>query len=315
MTEFISQDQRPEPPRRFVELAFTGKNAWWRYVLGFTAIIVGGLLLSMFMAQLLTVLDKLDLIADLVDDPSSVAKAPLEDQAFAFSFLLFSIIIFLVPFFLFVPFLHGRSWKSFISNGRFHWSGFRASLGVSLIVPGALLGVGVLFDPEAITMSFDPVPWLVFAAIAFLLMPFQVLAEEVMTRGYLMQMIARSTKSTALRLLIPALAFAALHGMNTEVGAGGAWALGIYMLMALYLGYLVIWGNGLEYALGFHLGNNLFVALIASSSDSSFITPAIFMESNPEWGPMSLVQIGIFLGAHFIVMQVWTRLFGGKPNK
>ena len=299
----------------FLDLASSGKNDWWRYVLSIAAIMGLGYVLLVMSFVGAEEFGKLGLVQALADDPRNITRLPLTDQLFVFAFLLWSIIVFLLPFILFVPFIHRRPLRSYISNGPFKWASFRVSLGSTLIASIGFLVLALSVDPSAYEFNLTLGPWLAFAVLSLLLFPLQIFVEELVVRGYLMQMVGVATKNFLLRLMVPACVFAAMHYANEEVQIGGLWALATYLSMAIYLGLLVFWGDGLEYALGWHLGNNLFVALIASTADSTLPTPALFMGPVPDWSPWSIAQVWLALGAHFLVMAIWMRLaHGGREH-
>ena len=291
----------------FPELSYQGRNAWWRYVLTFALLIVSTIVFVSAGFALFDVLGKGDVISRGLENPTVSQDLATKDALLVFVFLLWTIIVILIPFVLFVPLIHSRPLSTFIYVERFNWLGFRNSLFAWILVLGAFLAFGFIFDVGDVEFQFQAGRWLAFAIAAFILIPFQILAEEIVFRGYLLQMIARRTRFYLVRLLVPSCAFAALHFANQEVAAGGNWALACYFALAVYLGFLVLWGNGLEYALGLHLANNLYVALIASSPDSTFGTPTLFTEAASQWNASTLALTIAILCLHFAVLRLFQR--------
>ena len=128
-----------------------------------------------------------------------------------------------------------------------------------------------------------------------------MLSEEVLFRGYMVQIIGRFTGNRAVLVALPGLIFAALHLGNPEVGYGGGWAIATYVLVALYLTWLVIRGDGLEYAFGLHLGINLFVFSIMGSTASPYPAPTIFFVDTINYAAGLPIMIAIF-GIHYWVL-------------
>ncbi len=316
MADTFSQmtDHASGPPRPFVELAYLGKNAWWRYALGFVLIVGIGVALGSAAILAIQALFDVNVAAFTLQSSDVILQQSLTVQALIFIALMLSIAVFLVPLRLLAPWLHNRPWQTYLSNGRFNWHGFYVSLAGVLLIGAIGLAVGFTTEEERFALQIDWHAWAVFAVLAVILVPFQVLAEEVMMRGYVMQLIGRATGNVLLRLLLPALIFTALHIANPEALAGGAWALGVYFCMAIYLGFLVLWGDGLEYAFGTHLGNNLFVTLFVTMEDATLVTPALVIEPMPDWGPQQIFEICLFLGLHFAVVWSWMRLRHGGPR-
>ena len=302
------------PSYIFAELSYLGRNAWWRYALSFALLIAGVIAFTSLGLNVLEFSGKREIVNQAIDDPAFWQNLAITDALITFVFLLSTIIVALIPFTLFVPWIHGRPLSSFVYVRNFNWSGFRISLGAALLVPGFFLLFGLLFSLGEITFQFQAGPWIMFAAVSIVLIPLQVLAEEIVFRGYLLQMIGRRTQLYFVRLLVPAFVFAGLHFANQEVVAGGFWALACYFALSVYLGVLVLWGNGLEYALGLHLGNNLFVALIASSEDSTFGTPTLFKEAGAIWDVTTLMLTIASLGLHFVILTFWRRARSDVPS-
>jgi len=296
----------------FPELSYLGRNDWWRYVVSFALLTAGWVVLQTLAQLVLALAGKDDVVIAILQAPSTYMSYPLADGLLAFAFLLWSIVSALIPFILFVPLLHQRPISTFIFNGRFNWRGFLRSFEAALIVPGTFLIFVTVFEPGNVTFQFQPGPWVAFALVALALIPLQIFAEEIVFRGYLLQMIGRSTQLYLVRLVVPALVFAVVHAANPEVTGGGPWALAGYLMASLYLGFLVLWGDGLEFALGLHLANNLFAALIVSSSDSAFGTPTLFVTPPPDWTLSTLLFYSLGLGLHFIIMMIWARGFPAK---
>jgi hypothetical protein len=89
--------------------------------------------------------------------------------------------------------------------------------------------------------------------------------------------VARASRVFAVRLAVPALAFAVLHLGNAAVANGGLWGVLSFVVLALYLTFLTLRGDGIEHAWGFHLGNNWLAFLLVASPASDFNLPSLFV--------------------------------------
>ena len=70
--------------------------------------------------------------------------------------------------------------------------------------------------------------------------------------------------------------FGLAHSANPEVAEMGYLVMIFYVGTGLLLGIMTLMDDGLELALGFHLGNNLMAALLITSDWSALQTDAIF---------------------------------------
>jgi hypothetical protein len=97
-----------------------------------------------------------------------------------------------------------------------------------------------------------------------------------LTRGYLMQQIGIIAKNRWFPLLFTSVLFGLFHSANPEVAEMGYGVMVFYIGTGLLLGVMTLMDEGLELALGFHLGNNLMAALLITSDFSALQTDAVF---------------------------------------
>lgn len=174
-----------------------------------------------------------------------------------------------------VRWIHGRPPLSILTT--------RPRLDLARIALAALLwfilaGGGVLLaiPKDQLVWQLD---WAAFAplfVVAVLLIPFQVLAEDALFRGYWMQGFARITRAPLMALVISSLIFMAMHMSNPEMQNGLLRVLPFYFGLGFFFGALAILDDGLELGTGCHLGNNLFVTLCLSSTDGAIETASVF---------------------------------------
>jgi uncharacterized protein len=259
----------------FVEAASSGRNAWWRYLLCIT--LIGGISLLLSLAALLGAslwiagFTGADVETVWVEIDLYLRDFPLLDFVLLTSgmALLLAVAVPLIVLF------HRRPWKTLITGrARFHWRGFFASFAIGTGLLAVLFALLWAVRPETMRFSPDWDAWLRFLPFVLVLIPLQTLAEEVVFRGYVLQGVAVATRRAVLRLLIPAALFLVAHLANPE--AASAWGLAEYAVISLYVTFLAIRGNGLEYAWGFHLAVNLFICLAVSMEPGTLATAAPF---------------------------------------
>lgn len=121
---------------------------------------------------------------------------------------------------------------------------------------------------------FDAVPNLPLATWALLLpvalagVALQTLAEEITFRGYLMQQLAARFRAPWVWMLLPALAFAALHWNPAETGGNTVPVIAAVGLFALAAADLTRRSGRLGAAWGMHFANNCIALLILATGDT-----------------------------------------------
>jgi membrane protease YdiL (CAAX protease family) len=279
VTPAPSEPAPPAPPPvgeaglPFPDLARRGKNAWWRYLLSILFIAVATVLLQLALWMTATLLD-IPIDPDVLGghgEPGDLGPA-------TFVVLMASIAVVLPATVVAVVLVHRRRAHTlFTARARFDWGACLRSAGVVLASAAVVTAVSWLIWPDEAALVFEPARFFLFLPAILVIVPLQVAAEEVFFRGYFLQGVACLTGRWILRLLVPAAAFAAIHIPNEEFQTGGVWAALDYAVIALYLGYLVLRGNGLEHAIGVHAGINLSFFLIVGYSLTWIQTPSIFL--------------------------------------
>ena len=197
--------------------------------------------------------------------------------------------------------IHKRPGLSLLTaRPRFDLSALLRSMAVMVALQ--LLGVLVLaiLVPDRLTTVLNPTAYLPFLLLSVILLPLQVLGEEVFFRGYLMQLVGRFIRNRVIILLIPALVFASMHFLNPHEAYNDMWTKGIYVFMALYLGFLVLKTGGLEHSIGIHLGNNILAIHVFGSDLEPPLAPSIFTYAPPSTMVEFFLQLAIFL-LHYLL--------------
>jgi len=163
----------------------------------------------------------------------------------------------IVAVWAFMRFVHQRrmAWVWSISPG-VRWRFFVICLGVSVILIGIVTGYNWFIGP-----GWGPAPgWGWFVGVVLVTTPFQALAEEVVFRGYLMQVFGSIHRSAWFPIVSTAVVFALFHGVQNP------WLFGSRLIFGLVAGVLVWRTGGLEASVAIHVVNNLCVFLLAIST-------------------------------------------------
>ena len=166
---------------------------------------------------------------------------------------------------------------------RMRWRYLLLSAGVALVVLNAVTLIPMAFSGSPVKVSPQPGLW-GFMIVAVLTSPLQAAAEEYFFRGYLMQALGSLVAHPAFGVVVSALLFALMHGVQNP-------ALFVNRLgFGLLAGFLVWRTGGLEAGIGAHIVNNICAYLIAGLTSSIAAVRAI---SSISW-----IDSGIQLGGY-----------------
>ncbi len=198
------------------------------------------------------------------------------------------------------------------ASAGFRWN--RLFKGI-LIWVGLLVGYGLLIwkkSPDI--LQYKPVwdSFFTFLPFALILVPIQCAFEEIAVRGQLMQNITgyfKEKTAPIVPLLISSVFFAFLHSLNPEVQTYGFAVMMVqYFSIGFIFGLYTLLDEGLELAIGMHIGNNLFSFFLVSYPGSVLQTPSLFVQILVEpWQDLLAL-----LGMSIILYPV---LYGWNPKK
>ena len=163
------------------------------------------------------------------------------------------------------------------SRSKVDWKRVRFGFGTVALSFIAMLVVGYFIDPESVQWNFKPNSFALLVLISVIMVPLQTSAEELFFRGYLMQGLGRIFPMRLLPFVITSTLFGLLHFANPEVDKLGDFILITYLSTGFFLGAITLIDEGLELALGFHAGNNLFLSLFLTSDWTVFQTDSLFI--------------------------------------
>lgn len=239
-------------------------------------------------------------IASEGEDPT---LAVLGQSALAYGLVLFSFVGAILAAWLVQRFIHYRTFTSLITAAaRIRWSRIIWTVALTWGVYAASVFIMGLFTDGGIYPNPDRPSMLPFVIATLLFIPIQCAAEEVMFRGYLNQALGRFIPSALAVFIVTSIAFGALHLANPEIGAakdaGMFWLVFAgYCLFGFILSLMVWVDNGLESAIGVHIGNNAWIAIFLNYEGSVLPVPGMFLQpSEPGTDTVfGLITLGVLL--------------------
>lgn len=249
----------------YLEIAREGKNSPWRYAISFFLIIFLTLFCTIVMMGFVLIRES---TIDLEQLPPVTI---LWIAMFPFGFSILGL-------WIGMRFLHNRRMITLVNPRQIiRVKNIILSALVWLLLCGASDLLMGLMQPGNIVWTFDLHRFLPFMLTALILVPIQILAEELIFRGYLTQMVGLLSSNQWVVILLPGIIFGSLHGMNPEALSYQFVPVMVYYVgMGVFLGWLTLKSQGLELAIGVHLANNLYASLITTFPDSAIPSPALF---------------------------------------
>ena len=270
-----------------------------------TTILVAGIFLANFVYYLTSEPGELDAAMELFKDwPSSVFLAVNLGMFVPLLLLLF----------LLVKFMHQRSILS-LTTARPKVDFKRILFAFLMVCTFTLVsfGIGYYMDSSEIVYQFNAGKFAVLFLISILLFPFQIGLEEYLFRGYLMQHIGVMVKNKWFPLILTSILFGIAHAANPEVGAIGFWKMMIFYIgTGLLLGIMTLMDDGLELALGWHLGNNLLASLLVTADWTALQTDAVFKSTaDPSMSMVSEILLPVII-VYPIMLLILSKKYGWK---
>jgi len=253
---------------KFIQQAYNGNNKWWAYLITISVVTFP------FLINVIIYLLFPELLDTMYQEMEQKEPSNLD-----FLVNLLPFLFLLVLLFLFVNKLHKRKIKSIItSRESVDWSRFFYAFFVWFTIGVLLIGVDYFMSPNDYVWNFKPIPFFVLLLISIVFLPIQTSMEELLFRGYLMQAFGVWFKKSFVALILTAVIFGLLHGLNPEVEKLG-WIVMIYYIgTGLVLGIFTLMDEGTELALGFHAANNIVAAVLVSSNWAVFQTEALLID-------------------------------------
>ena len=179
----------------------------------------------------------------------------------------------------------------FSTTGRFRW--WRVSLGfwVWVLLAGGPVVISIAGQSEAYRFSFDPLTFLPYFLVAIVLLPIQTTAEELFFRGWIIQWAAKRAGNILWLSTLSGVLFSVPHLVNPEAAGNILGAFFGYFSVGFALGWVTVRDRSLEVAIGAHMSNNLFAALIVGYEGGALPAEALYVTDALEWGSSNLISL------------------------
>lgn len=281
----------------YIEQIRKETNAFWLYVIG---VLILGIVL--FVGNLPF------LVALIAEGGTNAAQLSLTEQLQVLPSNT-TLFLLLLPFalvfgtlLLLTKVLHKLSIRELVtSRSKVDWGRVGFSFASVVVMSAIMLLISYFADLDALQWNFKPKAFALLVVISVIMVPLQASAEELFFRGYLMQGFGQVFPKRIFPFIITSVLFGLLHFANPEVDKLGEMILITYLATGFFLGAITLLDEGLELALGFHAGNNLFLSLFLTSDWTAFQTDSIFIDvSEPKvavyiFAPLVLYSILFFL--------------------
>ena len=258
----------------YLDLARRGRNDWWRYLLGGATIVFFWLVLGYVPYFLLR-------------------HAGLSDALFDFVAINLSIFMMLAGLAVTVKLIHRRSLRSLVApDERIDWARIARGAVVWTVLATIVALIEHLAYPERYYLSFDPARFFMFMALVLTLTPLQSAVEELVFRGYVMQGLGLLTRRPLAIAVLSGIVFTLPHLLNPEVREHGAVIMAAnYFAIGVLLATVALRDGRLELAIGLHVANNVFLALVANYEGSALMTESVFTarELDPVFSLVTLI--------------------------
>lgn len=290
----------------FLEQVDLSKNPFWKYILGSFVIII------------FSVIGQLPLTYVLIESRTvSPGADPMYmlrnlDKNLQLFLLLIPFAVGLLGFWLVIKKLNERSLLSVTtSRSKIDWSRVFYAFAIWGMFSIVLIVGDYFIAPDSYEWNFNAKSFVILFIIAVALIPIQTSLEEYIFRGYLMQGFAGIFKNRWGPLVMTSIIFGCLHLFNPEVEKLGYGIMVYYIGTGLFLGILTLMDEGIELALGFHAANNLFTALLVTSSWTAFQTESILIDiSEPSLGIELVLSLVVLYPILLFIMSKkygWTQ--------
>lgn len=287
----------------FLDNATQGKNTKGSYILTIAISIVGGTFASILILVLLLILYFIATGSNGMD-----AQNLIMNNAILLLVLVgISYGIYFLLFYLCIRFIHKKHFISLINVGKhIKWRRILKGAGLWAFIMGIFTLVSLLNQSGNLSFHFEIKSFVILLIVSILVFPLQASFEEIFFRGYLMQGIGLLAKKPVVPLILTSLIFGSIHFYN---GTGLAVSISIVVsavILGLMLGIIVLGENGLETAMGAHIANNMFVALILNSTDSGLGNlPSLMTVQATD--PFSGIPILMIMASLMLVLIFWNK--------
>jgi uncharacterized protein len=213
--------------------------------------------------------------------------------------------IFALLFYLCIRLIHKKKFMSLINTGKnIKWKRIIKGAGLWTGIMAFFTIMSLIFQHGDVTYNFNLSSFLILIVLSILIFPLQASFEEIFFRGYLMQGFRLISKKPVVPLVLTALIFGSIHFYNGTSLLTSLTIVISAVILGLMLGIIVLGENGLETAMGVHIANNMFVAIILNSSDSGMSNlPSLITAQTTD--PYSGIPLLILMAGILILIIFW----------
>jgi membrane protease YdiL (CAAX protease family) len=298
-------EQKPYSPlsNKFLEIGRSGKNDWWRYLIGIVVVFFGYLVgqIPLTIIGLGAALKNGHSQGEIMNDSSKILD-PVFTGLSPNTILVLEMLMFVVAMFalwIVVTKLHKKTFRSVITSApKIRWKRFALTAVIWMTLCFISQFISMTLYPDNYSVVFNLKPFLLTLLIGILFLPIQTWWEEFFFRGYIFQGIGSRTKTPLVPIIVTGLLFGGIHMFNPEVVKYGALAMfPAYLIPGICLAMMAALDEGLESAMGMHFANNLFGTFAVTSAGSAIQGNTIWLgkEMNPAADNITLVVAFIIL--------------------
>lgn len=287
----------------YLQLGYQSKGSLWKYLP-----IPGFFILVMALSYALIQYSQIDVAALMAQEIARKGANKFLFESLAQFALGLAVLLF------WVRWIHRQTFTTLISSrNRIDWRRVLFGFFVwgSMVLIGFLVSYGLNSEHFMFTWKGESFWWLL--VISLVMIPLQTSFEEVLFRGYMMQGLGRLFRNAWMPLVLTSILFGLMHIGNPEVQKLGLLSLVYYIATGFFLGVITLVDEGLELAMGFHAANNIFTAILVTSTWTAFQTDALFVDvSEPSLGAEVWLPVVIFFPLVFVVFKHkyrWTNIW------
>jgi hypothetical protein len=267
----------------FIEQGVKPENNFWKYIIGSLLIILASTI-GQIPLVLAVFIKSYSEGKDFTSNSDNWMK--VLDSNLTLFLIMLSFVFAIASIFLVIKYFHKQPViEVTTSRKKIDWSRIFFSFSIWTIFTIVSTAIMYYSNPENFVWNFKPIPFLILAVVAIVMIPIQTSTEEYVFRGYLMQGFANLSLNKWFPLVMTSLIFGLMHILNPEVDKMGYIVLVYYIGTGFLLGIMTLMDEGMELSLGFHAANNLVGALLVTSDWSVFQTNSILKDiSEPTAG-------------------------------
>lgn len=290
----------------FIEQGINPENKFWKYILGSVLIILASTVgqIPLMIAVFAKSFSEGKSIPSNSEDWMTILDSNLTLFLIMLSFVFASIGIYVV-----VNYFHKQPFITVTtSRKKVDWNRILFSFSLWTVFTIVSTLIMYYYSPQNFVINFKPIPFLILAIIAIVMIPIQTSTEEYVFRGYLMQGFGNLSLNKWFPLAITSVIFGGMHLFNPEVSKLGYIVMVYYIGTGFLLGIMTLMDEGMELSLGFHAANNLIGALLVTADWSVFQTNSILKDiSEPSAGFDVILPV-------IIVYPILLLIFSKKYN-